>query len=195
MTVLSALIAVYAVGTITSEALGPAELKAKMRLSPISMYAHILGGAIALLIGPFQLNAAIRKRWLSLHRNPGRIYLVAVAASGLAGLSMAVVSNGGFVSHFGFATLSVLWLYSGSMAWLRIRAGDVQAHRTWMIRNFALTFAAVTLRLWLPLLVAMSDGDFDVAYQTVSWVCWVPNLIVAEWYFLRRSVTQSTRSV
>jgi hypothetical protein len=48
-----------------------------------------------------------------------------------------------------------------------------------MVRNFALTFAAVTLRLWLPGSV-LSGVPFEVAYPIVAWLCWVPNLVVAE---------------
>jgi HlyD family secretion protein len=41
-------------------------------------------------------------------------------------------------------------------------ARDIAAHRRWMVRNFALTFAAVTLRLWLP--SAMASGvAFELA--------------------------------
>lgn len=49
-----------------------------------------------------------------------------------------------------------------------------------MVRNFALTFAAVTLRLWLPASV-VSGVPFELAYAIVAWLCWVPNLAVAEW--------------
>jgi hypothetical protein len=47
-----------------------------------------------------------------------------------------------------------------------------------------LIFAAVTLRIELPLLV-MAFGDFTPAYRVVSWLCWVPNLLWAEWYIRR----------
>ncbi len=57
-------------------------------------------------------------------------------------------------------------------------------HRIWMIRSAGLTFAGVTLRLWLPAQLIFGV-PFDVAYQVVAWVCWVPNLIVAE-YFVRK---------
>ncbi len=46
----------------------------------------------------------------------------------------------------------MFWLYTGAQAYLSIRRRDVVAHRRWMIRNYALTFAAVTLRLELGLL-------------------------------------------
>jgi len=49
-----------------------------------------------------------------------------------------------------------------------------------MIRNFALTFAAVTLRIWLPLMAGLMHVPFTPAYVTVSWLCWVPNLLLAE---------------
>jgi len=55
-----------------------------------------------------------------------------------------------------------------------------------MVRNFALTFAAVTLRLWLPASIA-SGVAFEVAYPVVAWLCWVPNLVLAEWLFNRKA--------
>jgi len=50
-----------------------------------------------------------------------------------------------------------------------------------MIRSYALLFAAVTLRIELPLLI-MAFGEFTPAYQVVSWLCWVPNALWAERY-------------
>jgi hypothetical protein len=66
------------------------------------------------------------------------------------------------------------------LAYLAIREGDVTRHRRWMVRNFALTFAAVTLRLYLPASAGAGLG-FGPAYAAIAWLCWVPNLVVAEW--------------
>jgi hypothetical protein len=49
-----------------------------------------------------------------------------------------------------------------------------------MIRNYALTFAAVTLRIWLPLLSEVAGIEFVNAYRAVAWLCWIPNLYVAQ---------------
>jgi hypothetical protein len=57
---------------------------------------------------------------------------------------------------------------------------DIDRHRAWMLRNYSLTFAAVTLRIYLPLAAAVLHFDFIPAYRVISWLCWVPNLIVAE---------------
>src|SRR5260370_20371385 len=53
-----------------------------------------------------------------------------------------------------------------------------------MIRSYALTLAAVTLRIYLPA-SQIAGIPFPDAYQTISWLCWVPNLVVAEWWILR----------
>ena len=47
------------------------------------------------------------------------------------------------------------------------------------MRNFALTFAAVTLRVYLPTSMALGV-PFESAYPLIAWLCWVPNLLVAE---------------
>jgi mannose-6-phosphate isomerase-like protein (cupin superfamily) len=63
---------------------------------------------------------------------------------------MAAHAFGGPIARLGFAGLALAWLVTGTCAYRAIRAGNVALHRRWMVRNFALTFAAVTLRLWLP---------------------------------------------
>ncbi|MCU0806125.1 MAG: DUF2306 domain-containing protein [Burkholderiales bacterium] len=151
-----------------------------------AIYAHVFASVAALALGPFQFSAKLRSRRPALHRWMGRVYLGSgVLVGGLAGLYMSAFAFGGVVSKLGFAALAVGWLYTGLRAYLAIRARDVVAHRRWMVRNFALAFAAVTLRLWLPAAVA-SGVPFGLAYPAVAWLCWVPNLVVAEW-FLRHS--------
>ena len=49
-----------------------------------------------------------------------------------------------------------------------------------MIRSFALTLSAITLRLWKYLIVlAFQPRPMDV-YHIVAWLGWVVNLIIAE---------------
>ena len=142
---------------------------------------HIVASMLAIVIGPFQFLPGIRKgRWLKVHRWLGRTYLLSILFGGLSGLYMAQFAYGGPITEAGFATLAVLWLYSGFMAYRHIRNKDLERHREWMIRNYALTFAGVMLRLWMPTSYALGI-DFLLAYRVVGWLCWVPNLLVAEW--------------
>jgi uncharacterized membrane protein len=142
---------------------------------------HIAGGIGALLAGPWQFSDRLRARALNLHRWLGRFYLLEVGLGATAGFAMAVVSSEGLLTHFGFGILAVLWFYTGLQGYRMVRRGNLRAHREWMIRNFALTFAAVTLRVELPFMLALLHWPFRPAYIIVSWLCWVPNLLVAEW--------------
>jgi len=83
-------------------------------------------------------------------------------------------------TRYGFASLAVLWLYTGFRACVSIRKGAVVDHNKWMLRNFALTFAAVTLRIYLP--ISMLIGlEFSATYPVIAWLCWVPNIAFVEW--------------
>lgn len=157
---------------------------------PVGLYTHIFAAIVALLLGPLQFSTRLRQRHRQLHRWTGRVYLgIGIAIGGLSGLYMALTSWGGPMVKTGFACLALLWLYTGFKAYSAIRAGDIAQHRAYMVRNFSLTLAAVTLRIYLPLLM-MSGVDFDTTYTLVAWVCWVPNLILAEIVWNRRPALQ-----
>ncbi len=55
-----------------------------------------------------------------------------------------------------------------------------------MVRSLALTFAAVSLRLGLIGFPALGLLSYADGYRVSAWLCWIPNLLVAEWW-LRRS--------
>ncbi len=140
---------------------------------------HVGGGIVALALGPWGFWGTFRNKFLQLHRWMGRIYLLAVLIGSIAGFYMALIAFGGLASRIGFGMLAGLWLTTGAMAYRNIRQGKVEVHREWMIRNYALTFAAVMLRVWLPLFLALGY-EFPEAYTAIAWVSWVPNLLVAE---------------
>ena len=185
MTILAAFVALYGFVFLLIPSLGAQEIRERFLDPPIVGISHVYGGGIALLLGPFLLNNKLRARFLNTHRFLGRVYLLAVLASGLSGLYLATVTFGGLSAQIGFGVLAILWLWSGSMALVRIRQGDQTRHRVWMYRNYALTYAAVTLRFALPAMMA-NGIPFEAAYQTIAWMSWVPNLIVTEWCILKR---------
>ena len=158
------------------------------------LMVHIVGAMLAILFGPFQFLPGLRKgRWLKVHRWLGRTYLLSVLFGGLGGLYMSRLSYGGTLSHLGFGTLACLWLYTGYRAYRHIRNKEVEQHRQWMTRNYALTFAGVMLRIWVPLSGA-AGIDFLTAYQAIAWLCWVPNLLAAEW-IIRRTLPARRRAM
>ena len=146
-----------------------------------AFYIHITGGMIALLLGPFQFIKKFRNRFLKWHRNLGKIYLAAILfMAGPSGLFMAFYAEGGPAAVAGFSIMALLWIITTYMAYETIRKKKVDAHRAWMTRSFALTFAAVTLRLYVPIASAVFYVPGLYVEASSAWVSWVPNLIVAE---------------
>jgi uncharacterized membrane protein len=160
------------------------------------LVAHIFTATVALVLGPVQFVPAIRAR-RRLHRGVGRAYLLAgVLPSALAAVPVALLS-GRLVTQVGLLVPAVGWLVTGGMAVRAIRRRDVEAHRSWMMRNYALTFLAVTARVVVPLILltllatgALSPADVSSTVPTLipigQVLGWVINLIVVEVVIRRR---------
>ena len=146
---------------------------------------HAGGAATALLVGGFQFLPAVRRR-RRLHRWIGRVYAGGCIFAGCAGFVLAFGTTAGPVAALGFGLLAPIWVYCTAQGWLTARARRFDEHRRWMIRSFALTFAAVTLRLYLPLGV-MAGLSFHQIYVATAWISWIPNLLLAELYLRRRA--------
>lgn len=150
----------------------------------IGFYGHILFGGLALMIGWVQFSKRFRNSNLVRHRTIGKVYVGAVMVSGLCGGFIAFYATGGPVAMAGFFMLAVFWLYFTITAYIAIRQGDIEKHKVFMIYSYAACFGAVTLRIWLPLLILLM-GSFEPAYRIVAWLAWVPNLVFA-FYWVRR---------
>jgi uncharacterized membrane protein len=166
----------------------PGEVLANAFPSPLGIEVHITASGVALLVGAFQFLKALRSKRPAVHRWTGRIYIAACLVGGAAGASIALFSSSGPIAGWGFFLLAICWLITTGMAWTRALQKNFIDHERWMIRSFALTLAAVTLRIYLPIAIIQNQGEFAVdAYRVIAWAAWVPNLIVAElWIASRR---------
>ncbi|WP_294272362.1 DUF2306 domain-containing protein [uncultured Chryseobacterium sp.] len=147
----------------------------------IAFFAHIIFGGLALFIGWRQFGPSFRSRYIALHRAIGKIYVIAVIISSVSAVYMGFYANGGLVSETGFILLAITWLMTTAIAVAKIRNGQVIQHQQLMTYSYACAFAAVTLRIWYPLLIQMT-GDPVNSYSIVAWLCWIPNILTA--YFL-----------
>jgi uncharacterized membrane protein len=159
----------------------------------LALIVHASFAGLALLLTPIQSSSRIRRRWVRIHRVSGRVSFVAIVVAALSGLVIAQVSYAGAQGTVGFMLLAMVWLVSAVRAVTNARNGDLGAHRRWAVRTMAMSYAAVTLRLWLILFIAIqrptssasAQAAFDNAYPFVPFLSWVPNLIVAEWLVRR----------
>ncbi|WP_158887978.1 DUF2306 domain-containing protein [Amycolatopsis anabasis] len=159
----------------------------------VSLAVHAVPAGLALLIGPWQFVPRLRARFPRAHRMLGRVYLVSVVVAAAAATYSTVVTPSGFALQVAFAMLVVAWLYSAAQAYRTIRRGAVRLHRIWMIRNYALTFAAVTLRLYLLLGVQLMNVIPSLPYKDVytasAWASLLGNVLVAEYFIIHRTTS------
>ena len=146
-----------------------------------AFYIHICCSLPVLLLGFLQVSEIFRLKVPAQHRLLGKMYIfIVLFLSAPSGFVMALFANGGLISQIAFSILSVLWWYFTFKGYNNARAGDFERHRAFMYRSFALTLSAITLRtyvLLVPKLVFIKGNDL---YLLVSWMSWVPNLLVAE---------------
>jgi hypothetical protein len=162
----------------------PSDVAANHFPTALGLRTHITAAAFALITGPFQFLRPLRRRFPVAHHWIGRVYITACLVAGLAAGSIALFTASGLVAGVGFFVGALAWLATTVLALVAVKRRDFRAHQRWMIRSFALTLAAVTLRIYLPL--AMIGGlDFAVAYPVIAWLSWLPNLIIAQLFVNR----------
>lgn len=145
------------------------------------LFVHAASAATALLVGAFQFLPALRNTPIGTHRWLGRAYVAGCLVGGVSGLVLAFGSTAGPVATAGFGSLAVAWIAVTLQGWRLAMMRDFARHRRWMIRSWSLMLAAVTLRIYLPLVDPLGI-DFVQCYRAISFISWVPNLILAEFY-------------
>jgi uncharacterized membrane protein YozB (DUF420 family) len=144
-------------------------------------YAHVLVAGIILVIGFFQVHDGFRKRFLIIHRAFGYVYVMGILFfSAPGGMVMAFFINRGPMVLWSFVLQCSLWVYFTYEAYRYIRQRKIEMHQAMMYRSFALTLAAITLRLYIFFLSDQYNLSQSTGYATLAWLSWVPNLIVAE---------------
>jgi hypothetical protein len=155
-----------------------------------AFWVHVFTSMLTLFAGFTQFSRSVLRRWPKFHRLMGRVYVFTICfITGPASLIMAFYANGGMTSRIAFVLLAVLWLVTTSLGWRTAVKRQWEAHRAWIIRSYALTLSALTLRAWKYLIVlAFEPRPMDV-YRIVAWLGFVPNLLLAEW-LIRREASQ-----
>ena len=148
---------------------------------------HGACGVLALFSGPFAFLLANHPTYKKSHRALGRTYMIAVLIASLTGVVMSARAYGGLISKAGFMALSLAWLFTICQAYVTIRARQIARHRAWMIRNYALTFAAVMIRQYISLL-QLADYDYNMIYPLCAWLSWLPQLFAVELYLARHAI-------
>ena len=156
------------------------------------LVTHAVAASIALLVGPWQFLKGPRNSRSRWHRRIGWVYIFAVLAGWVSSIPVAMHAQAGPVSQAGFLALGAAWITTTSLGLLAAINRQFQRHRRWMTRSYAVTAAAITLRIMLPTSLLLGV-PFKYAYPAIAWACWLTNLCIAE-YILNDRIVVRRRS-
>lgn len=152
---------------------------ARIVANNLFLLGHVLLALPCILTGPFLFMDRFRetpRAWI--HRWIGYAYVVPVLISAVIGLVLAVYNTHGAMAKGGFSTLAVLWFSTTAIALRFALKRDWLQHRRWMLRSYAISLAVVTVR-FIPPPFGMTKMEW---YPYMTWVCWVPNVLLGEIY-------------
>lgn len=166
-------------------------LQIKQQYLPIkhwkmAFWIHVFTSMFALVAGFTQFFPGILRRAPRVHRWMGKAYVLNVCLiTGPASLIMAFYANGGVSSRLAFLLLAIGWIGTTGAGWYHAIQRNWTSHQEWMIRSYALTLSAITLRVWKVSLVMLFEPRPMDLYRIVAWLGFIPNLLLAEWLIRR----------
>jgi hypothetical protein len=152
-----------------------------------AFYVHITSSVLVIFGGIFQFfPLSLREtkqpgRYLKVHRLIGKIYIASILLfAAPSGLVLAAFANGGLAAKVGFTLQCFVWWGTTYAAWRAILQRDWEKHAEMMLRSYAVTLAAMSLRTESYALVYFFGTKPMETYLTVTWLSWVGNFFVAE---------------
>lgn len=146
-----------------------------------SFNVHILFSIISLAVGLTQFSHYILRKYKKLHRYIGYAYVIDVLVlAGPSGLGMAFYANGTIWAKTSFVILALLWIVFTALAYRKALQKDFVSHRNWMVRSYALTLSAITLRLLAMFLPKWFHIEAFTEYTLIAWSSWTINWLIAE---------------
>lgn len=146
-----------------------------------AFYIHVFSAVLALFAGFTQFSSQILQQHRNFHRLMGKIYVGNILLVNFpVGMIMAIYANGGLPGKTAFVLLDTLWAFFTYKAYISARNKDFVSHKNYMIRSFALTFSAITLRGWKLILSNSFVIDPAHLYMIDAWMGFLPNLALAE---------------
>lgn len=149
----------------------------------IAFFSHAYTSILVMIAGIPQFSGYIQRNYKKLHRTLGKIYItILLFIAGPSGLVMGLYAMGGISTKISFTLLAILWISFTAIAWKKAKQKQWDAHRKFMLRSYALTLSAVSLRLFKWFINETFGLPPMDTYLIVSWSGWLFNLGVVELY-------------
>lgn len=141
---------------------------------------HVVGGTLALLLGPIQFWLALSGYSRMWHRILGVAYIMCVALSSTAAIFLASATDFGWVFKTGMMSLAFVWIGTTGLAVTAICRSLIQQHKEWMIRSYVVTFSFVFFEAIIQILDLVRIGTTTERLTVASWLSWSGPLIITE---------------
>lgn len=149
----------------------------------IAFYIHVFTSIFCLIAGFTQFSSNLQTSYPAIHRLIGKVYVFNILIINFpAALIMAYYANGLLPTKIAFLILDCLWFWFTLKAFIEVKRKNFKQHENYMIRSYALTFSAITLRTWKLILTSTTSVDPESLYMINAWLGFVPNLLAAEYY-------------
>jgi len=184
---------------------------AHARLQPMPPHAsyypllvtHIFLGSVALLTACLQVWPWLRRSHLRVHRWSGRIYVAAALSASVCVMIISPMGLHGANQRVANTMLAILWFATTLAGFRAIRQRRYNDHRQWMLRSVALAFSIVAFRVWMLIVFAalvpeiyrgaeVDSAALNQAIGVTSWVSWIVNLLIVEWWLHRRRISEGS---
>jgi uncharacterized membrane protein len=159
---------------------------------------HGIAGACALFLGPMQFSDRLRQRYLKMHRTVGWIYVAG---------ALIVAPLGTYIQYFeermqgprsftmAAASDAGMLMLTTAIALFFILRGNIQQHRQWMTRSYAVALVFLEVRVISGLTGLDSN---DRAGEIIVWMCVIFAVpladIVLNWREFRRGKITPARA-
>ena len=158
------------------------------------LFIHGFFGALALLLGVFQLSNRLRARYLGVHRALGYVYVVSVFIAAPFAIPVAMkIDSPSLVAAS--AMQSFGWIVTTSIALYCVRNGNIVQHRRWMIRSyfFAMVFTVARIIIPIPPIFALGDTGIEiVVWSTIALAAFLPTILLDWRAIVTRPKTKQT---
>lgn len=152
----------------------------------IAFFTHVYTSLFLVIIGLIQFwNTKTPKGY---HKYLGIAYVVIILfLSAPSGLIMSFYANGGLWSKLSFIILTILWFIFTYLGYKKAKQKNWEHHQKWMMRSYALTLSAISLRLFKWGIVSFFALPPMDTYKIVAWLGWTINLLMVEIYILYKN--------
>jgi uncharacterized membrane protein len=150
---------------------------------------HGIAGALALFLGPVQFSTSLRQRLLRWHRRIGRVYVGAVAVAAPLGAWIEYVKYrngiGSLRLAVGSGGLGTLFFLTTGIGFLMVKRRNIQAHRRWMTRSYAVALIFLETRCvdqspWLAKLLDWPSTMLETHHIADLWMYMAVAIVAAQ---------------